>query len=249
MASTARGQAVRRGRSGGPYGRRMSARFAELDWVETPMGEISLRRRADPQLNTDVYEVKLGDEFLMSSLFTVAEIELARLGLAAVTGGHLDGFVVGLGYTARAVLEDPRVQSLTVVEALQPVIGWHERELLPFAAGLTSDPRTTMAHHDFFALVRDGWDRRFHAVLVDIDHSPRHVLHPSHADLYTVDGLRRVAALLQPEGAFALWSDDPPDDEFTTVLAKVFREVAAHVVTFANPLTGGESANTVYVAR
>ena len=60
----------------------MSARFEELAWRETPMGEISLRRRREPSLDVDVFEVKLGDEYLMSSLFTVAEIELSRLGLA-----------------------------------------------------------------------------------------------------------------------------------------------------------------------
>jgi len=85
------------------------------------MGEISLRRRLDPGLNVDVYEVKLDDEFLMSSLFTVAEVELARLALATHpdTGSDLDVVVggLGLGYTARTVLEDPRVGSLTVVEA------------------------------------------------------------------------------------------------------------------------------------
>ena len=40
--------------------------------------------RLEPTLQIDVYEVKLGDEFLMSSLFTVAEIELAKLGLAGL---------------------------------------------------------------------------------------------------------------------------------------------------------------------
>jgi hypothetical protein len=33
---------------------------------------VSLRRRHDPQFDTEVYEVKLDDDFLMSSLFTVA---------------------------------------------------------------------------------------------------------------------------------------------------------------------------------
>jgi len=52
----------------------------ELARRDTPMGTISLRRRVEPSRGVDVYEAKLGDEFLMSSLFTVAEIELARLG-------------------------------------------------------------------------------------------------------------------------------------------------------------------------
>ncbi len=241
----------------------MSARFEELDWCETPMGAISLRRRLEPTLRIEVYEAKLGDEFLMSSLFTVAEIELARLGLAAA-GTHsrgADGLDVvvgglGLGYTAQAVLGDPAVGSLLVVEALGEVIGWHKRALLPDTAGLASDPRALLRLGDFFALsdADTGFDpeapgRRFDVVLLDIDHTPRHVLHPSHTAFYTPAGLRRLTRHLRPGGVFALWSDDPPDVEFTATLAEVFTRCDAHVVTFPNPLTGGWSANTVYVAN
>ncbi|MCZ7438080.1 spermidine synthase [Micromonospora sp. WMMC241] len=232
-------------------------RFEELAWRETPIGEISLRRRHDPALDADVYEVKLDDEYLMSSAFPVAEIELARLGLAPLTGETLDVVVggLGLGYTARTALEDARVRSLLVVEAIEDVIDWHRRDLLPFAAGLAADPRTRFVRTDFFAAVADGaFDpeepgRRFHAVLLDVDHSPRHVLHPSHAPFYTVDGLRRLAALLHPDGVFALWSNDPPDSEFQRTLTEVFPTSVAHVVRFPNPLQGREAANTVYVAR
>ncbi|WP_329080556.1 MULTISPECIES: spermidine synthase [unclassified Streptosporangium] len=236
----------------------MSARFEELDWRATPLGELSLRRRREPSLGVDVYEIKLDDDFLMSSLFTVAEIALARLGLAALPGADLDVVVggLGLGYTAQAVLEHTRVRSLVVVEALHEVIEWHERELLPIGAGLTADPRCRLVNGDFFAMVAaspgldpESPDARFDAVLVDIDHSPRHVLHPSHAAFYTPEGLRQVAARLRPGGVLALWSNDPPDDDFTATLAEVFESPEAHVVAFHNFLQGQESTNTVYVAR
>jgi spermidine synthase len=222
------------------------------------MGVISLRRRIEPSLNVEVYEVKLGDEFLMSSLFTAAEMALAQLGLAQATGAELDVVVggLGLGYTAQAALEDPRIHSLVVVEALEEVIGWHERRLLPDTAELASDPRVRLQRGDFFAMADSdaGFDpaasgRLFHAILLDIDHTPRHVLHPSHAGLYTPAGLRRLVAHLHPGGVFALWSDDPPDADFEAVLAEVFDESEASVVRFPNPLTGGHSTNTVYVAR
>ncbi|WDZ82460.1 spermidine synthase [Micromonospora cathayae] len=238
----------------------MAARFEELAWRETPIGEISLRRRRDPLLDVEVYEVKLDDEYLMSSLFPVAEIELARLGLAWLPdpGAELDVVVggLGLGYTARTALADPRVRSLLVVEAIEDVIDWHRRKLLPFAAGLATDPRNRFVLADFFAVVagEGGFDpdapgRRFHAVLLDVDHSPRQVLHASHAPFYTADGLRRLAGHLHPDGVFALWSNDPPDDGFRRTLDAVFRDTEAHVVSFANPLQGGESTNTVYLAR
>ncbi|MET3770328.1 spermidine synthase [Marisediminicola sp. UYEF4] len=230
----------------------MSARFAELAWQQTPMGEISLRRRREPVLDVDVFEVKLGEEFLMSSLFTVAEIALTTLGLAAVEGENLRVMVggLGLGYTAQAALEDPRVASVVVVEALDAVIDWHQRRLLPVV--LMSDPRTTLVHDDFFDLMRrdpaSAAPERYDAIIVDIDHSPRHLLNGSHADFYTAEGLRRVGGRLAPGGVFALWSDDPPDAAFEAVLAEVFGNSASHVVAFDNALTGGQSSNSVYVA-
>ncbi len=234
----------------------MIAGFEELDFQPTPMGDLTLRRRKEPELGVDVFEVKLGDEYLMSSLFPVAEIELARLGLAACAGAELDVVVggLGLGYTAVTALEEPRVRSLVVVEALGPVIGWHEKHLLPDAETLTLDPRTRLVQGDFFALAAApggfgavGPDR-VHAVLLDIDHTPQHVLHPSHAAFYTPQGLRALHGHLHPGGVFALWSDDPPDADFVNLLQAEFGSAEAHVVSFANPLTGGTSANTVYVA-
>ncbi|MFA9432331.1 spermidine synthase [Egicoccus sp. AB-alg2] len=235
----------------------MSALFEELASNETPIGTIALRRRRELTLDVDVYEVKLDHEYLMSSLFTVAEVELARLGLAATAGDDLEVAVggLGLGYTARAALDDARVRSLVVVEALPEVIDWHERQLLPDVAGLATDPRVRLVHGDFFALAADagGLDpavpgRRFHAILLDIDHSPRHVLHPSHAPFYGASGLQSLRRHLHPGGTFALWSDDPVDEAFVAELRSVFDQADAHVVRFPNPLTGGESANTVYVA-
>lgn len=222
------------------------------------MGVISLRRRTEPSLGTEVYEVKLDDEFLMSSLFTTSETELARLGLAESVGERLDVVVggLGLGYTARAVLDDSRVRSLVVIEALAPVVEWHTSGLLADTAELASDPRTQLVHGDFFGMLRSGNgldpvapSRRFHAILVDIDHSPEHVLHPSHAGFYAPEGIRNLLQWLHPAGVFALWSDDPPDSGFTEVLKETFHTARAHVVTFSNPLTGGESASTVYVAQ
>jgi spermidine synthase len=233
----------------------MSARFEELDRRSTPMGEISLRRRLEPSLQVDVYEARLDDEYLMSSLFTTAEIELATLGLARVAGDALDVVVggLGLGYTAHAVLQDRRVRSLHVIEALPDVIGWHRDALLPVSDALVSDPRCHLVEGDFFAMVAAGRlpstpEGGYDAILVDIDHTPRHHLHPSHAPFYTAPGLRAVATNLRPNGVLALWSDDPPDPEFEDVVDEVFASSDAHVVTFPNAITGGESSNTVYVA-
>lgn len=232
----------------------MSARFAELDWQQTPLGEVSLRRRFDPVLRQDVFEAILNDEHLMSSSFTVAEIALAHLGLAEVDDGRADLDVLvgglGLGYTAQAVLEHDRVRSLVVVDAIEVVIDWHRRGLLPISAELTADPRSTLELGDFFAWMRqDEVTRRFDAILLDVDHTPSHHLHPSHAPFYTPAGIAAMTRHLTPGGVFALWSDDPPDDAFTAVLRGAFEHVRTEIVSFDNPRTGGRSANSIYLAR
>jgi spermidine synthase len=234
--------------------------FEELDYQETPLGAISLRRRADPRLGGKiVHEIRLGEEFLMSSLFTAGETQLAKLGLAALDGGDLDVVVggLGLGYTAAAVLEDASVRSLVVIEVMEPVIDWHRHGLVPLGREVVSDPRCTMLHADFFALAAStvgGFDpvdprQLAHAVLLDIDHSPSHWLAPENSAFYSIRGLRGLADKLHPGGIFGLWSDDPPEAEFTRLLDAVFRSSEEHVVTFPNPYTGGESTCTIYLAR
>ncbi|MFL6591030.1 MAG: spermidine synthase [Chthoniobacterales bacterium] len=236
----------------------MSANFEELDYRETPFGELILRRRRMVSLgDLEIYEVKLGDAFLMSSLFHEAEEALARFGLSELKGQRWDVVVggLGLGYTAVAALEHSEVATLLVIDALQPVIDWHREGLVPLGDKLTRDSRTRLLCADFFALASslEGFDseqpgRRFHAVLLDIDHSPRNLLAAANAAFYQETGLRALAAQLHPGGIFALWSDDPPDDEFLAKLGRVFATTRAHIVTFPNPLTEDESASTVYVA-
>lgn len=237
--------------------------FEELDSQPSPIGEISLRRRADPRLNgTILYEVKLGDDYLMSSLFTEAELQLSYLGLAALArSGHvrdLDVVVggLGLGYTAVAALESAAVGSLQVIDVMAAVIDWHQRGLVPMGPRLTGDPRCRLVQGDFFALASDptrGFHsdqpaRQVHAVLLDIDHSPSHWLNPDNSRFYTQTALQTLSDKLIPGGLFGLWSNDLPDPTFTALLESVFETVEAHVVRFANPYTLGESTNSVYLA-
>ncbi len=240
----------------------MGKNFEELDHRPSEIGDISLRRRRIPAVtDADVFEVKLGDEFLMSSLFTDGEIALANHGLAGLTahGGLPTDVVVGglgLGYTAHAALNFPGVGAVVVVDALAPVIEWHQKGLVPMGDKLTSDSRCRFVHGDFFAMAGSsgaGFDpdspgRQFDAVLLDIDHSPESLLDPSNAAFYTPAGLQRLAAFIRPRGVFALWSNDPPTDQFLGDLAAAFIKAEAHVVSFRNPMTGLESASTIYVA-
>lgn len=240
--------------------------FEEIDFRETPLGDLILRRRILLSLgHREIHEIILGEEYLMSSLFTEVEEALSRLGVARAKTSFpdtpLDVVVggLGLGYTARAALEQPGVTSLLVVDYLEPVIEWHREGKVPLGPELTADDRCRLVHGDFFRLALgsdegksfdpDDPGRKFHAVLLDIDHSPEKLLSKTHADFYEPAGLQKLASRLYPGGVFALWSDDPPEESFLNALGEVFQSVESHVVHFDNPLQERDSKSTVYVAH
>jgi spermidine synthase len=236
----------------------MNVNFEELDYRQTTLGELVLRRRRALEVDgREIFEVKLNDEYLMSSLFHEGEVALTDLGLAELTGAGWDIVVggLGLGYTAAAALKYDQVARMIVVEALAPVIDWHQRELVPNGRLLTGDGRCRFYHQDFFALAReDGFDPNdpghpFDAILLDIDHTPGALLNPSHADLYSAKGMRRLWTFLKPGGVFGLWSNDVPDKDFLALMSSVFDQVDGHVVEFENPIQGKTAANGVYVAK
>lgn len=238
----------------------MSLNYEELDFQQTPLGDLMLRRRKILQLGgLDVFEVKLGEHFLMTSLFHESESRLSKIGLALVDKENIHVAVggLGLGYTAVAALEDERVQSLVVVEYLQAVMGWHQNHLVPMGKVLTDDPRCRLINGDFFALARDtsrSFDsdnpaKKYDAILLDIDHTPTHVLHQTNKHFYTEAGLNELATHLKEEGVFALWADGAPEKNFTEHLKKVFADVESHHIQFDNPITGGTSEGAVYSGR
>lgn len=236
----------------------MSLLFEEIDSQPSALGEISLRRRRIPALgDRDIYEVKLGDEFLMSSMFVEAEEALSTLGLAQVQGDNLDVVVggLGLGYTAVAALKDTRIAELLVVDALDTVIGWHRDEKVPLGKILNADGRNRYVLGSFFDLAtapQAGFDpdqpgRKFDAILLDIDHSPTEYLNAANASFYTTENLALMAEQLKPNGVFAMWSQNLPEPEFEALLKTVFASVESHVVSFYNPFLSDESTNSVYV--
>ncbi len=237
----------------------MGLLFEQIDSQPSRLGEITLRRRRIPALgDRDIYEVKLGEEFLMSSMFVDAEVALADLGIGAVEGDQLRVVVggLGLGYTAEAALKHERVSELLVVDALDTVIHWHQQEKVPLGKVLNEDARCRYVLGSFFdmAVSEDGFDpelpgKVFDAILLDIDHSPRALLNDSNASFYNAESLARMAEHLRPGGVFAMWSNEPPDEPFMDILRTLFTDVDAKVVSFYNPFQNRDSSNTVFLAR
>ncbi|GJM23772.1 MAG: hypothetical protein DHS20C16_01870 [Phycisphaerae bacterium] len=245
----------------------MAKSIEELDHAMTPLGELILRRRCIRSLDhAEIFEVKLDGEFLMSSLVNNAEIALSDIGLK---NASLDGVAqaqvvdrdvlvggLGLGYTAKAALDADHVRSVTVIELLEPVIRWHDDRLVPLSGDLLGDPRCKIVLGDFFELFKpndsrpeDFGTQAYHAILLDIDHSPSCLLQSSNSAFYTERSMRLVVRRLHPGGVFAFWSADPPESNLIDCLKLVFSEVAIHECRFLNPLLNKEDVNWIVTAQ
>lgn len=236
----------------------MTPMFEELAWEQTPIGELVLRRRRLTPDGKDIWEIKLNDGYLMSSQFVDGEIALADLALAMTGGEDLDVVIggLGLGYTAEAVLRDPRVGKLKVVELIPQVIQWHRDHLLPLGNIVTNDPRCILRQGDFFALAAEpeGFDpaapdQLHDAILIDIDHSTTHFIADTSAGFYSAEAIAAITAKLKPGGVFALWSTDAEDAAFVSALGQSLIDVRVERVEFATPYREQPAFNLIYLGR
>ena len=231
--------------------------FEELDYAVTQLGALVLRRRRPPSMpDRDVYEVTLAGRFLMSSLVTASEEALAARALAASGPGAFDGGLrvcvvgLGLGHTAAAALDDPRVGRVEVVELLPEVVRWHEDRLVPLAGRLLDDPRCEIVVGDGFARLGDpALAERFDAVMVDVDDAPDDLLQDSHAGFYAADGLRAASRALVPGGVLAVWTARPPIEVLAERFAETFDAAEVAPIRFHNPLLDVDDVNAVYLGR
>ncbi len=204
--------------------------------AETGLGTVALRRRGRH------LELVVGGAFAMDTVDTTTEVELARQALRAaadprrvLVGG------LGLGFTARAVLADERVERLDVVEICQPLLDWArgglDPALVPELAGLEDDPRCRLWAGDMVEVLTGPrtagepagpWD----LVLLDVDNGPGFLIREANASLYAAAGLRHAAYRLTPGGTLAIWSSHR-----APALLGTLRQVAAQC--------GGTAGETV----
>lgn len=222
-----------------------------LAYEESPLGPLCLRRRKVLSLpGTVVTEVTLNHEFLMSSLYTDSERELARIAIEANSGSELKVLVggLGLGYTARASLESDRVSHVEVVELLPQVITWLEQGLVPLSNELRDEPRLEVHQGDIYGRLAAPPNSQFDVILIDVDHSPDERLGGENESFYSVDGLRAAKEHLSSGGVMGVWSY-AGSSPFADALRTVFREVQVEPVTYNNEMIDEERTDWLFFAR
>lgn len=180
--------------------------------------EVALARRGA------VTELIVDGVFAMDTVDTGTERALARLALDCWQGDDVQGLEegdpggrpearvlvggLGLGFTTAALLADPRVATVHVVELHDAIVEWARAGMLPLPAAALSDPRLTVTVGDVVDLLPRMRSGSFDALLLDVDNGPGFLIHPSNAAVYQPRFLRTALHLLAPGGVLAVWSAD-----------------------------------------
>jgi spermidine synthase len=154
--------------------------------------------------------IRVGARILMSNRMHGSEEALASLALARVEAPRvvLVGGL-GLGYTARAVLDAVGPETRVVVHELVPeLVDWNRRYLGHLAGHPLGDPRCVVVVGDVFDTLRKS-PSAFDVVILDVDNGPQGLTQPRNQRLYGEGGVRTCLASLRPNGALAVWSQGP----------------------------------------
>lgn len=219
-----------------------------LAYEETSLGPLCLRRRellSDP--GTFVTEVTLNHEFLMSSYNTDSERVISNRAVEIHGGRNLKTLVggLGLGYTARELLNHDAVVSVEVVEFLQPVIDWLRNGLVPLSPELNFDDRLEITAGDVYQRLLDEPRDRFDLIVIDVDHSPDDRLGEADHTFYTRKGLAGAKEHLREGGVLAVWSY-AESSAFSDALRRTFTQVYVEPVRTLNTLVGHEQTDWLF---
>lgn len=185
--------------------------MTEVARAETERGELVLRRRTTPD-GPDVLELRANGVFVMDTLETSSEIELAAVALDlvdeprdVVIGG------LGLGYTLQRVLADHRVEQATVVEIEDALVEWMRGGTIPHGPALLADSRVKVVTADISMAIAEA-RHTYDLVLLDVDNGPGYLVHDDNEGLYSPTMLARCRDLLNPGGVLVVWSGNAAPD-------------------------------------
>jgi spermidine synthase len=181
--------------------------YIEIARASSPRGEVVLRERREPDGSMPVLELRVNGVFVMDTLETATEQQLAAVALARVASPRtvLVGGL-GLGFTAGAVLADPRVEHVLVVEIEPALVTWMTDGTVPHGPSYLADERLTVVTADIRQAVARAAPESYDLLLLDVDNGPGHLVHRENAAVYRLGFLSALCRLLRPGGVAAVWS-------------------------------------------
>lgn len=223
------------------------AEYVEIARESSPRGEVVLRARQEPDGTEPAIELRVNGVFVMDTLETSSEQRLGTVALAEVGSPRavlLGG--LGLGFTARAVLADRRVERLVVVEVEECLVRWMRDGTVPHGPTFLADERLRVVTADIRQAVAEAARATYDLVLLDVDNGPGQLVHEDNSAVYGPGFLGAVADVLRPGGAVVVWSA-AASPELADDLAAVFG--AATAIPVDVRLQGRAELYWLYLAR
>ncbi len=178
-----------------------------LGRTTTPDGSsLELRRHdGDYVIRADGYDLMISRAHGSEEAMMRLACDQPRPGMRVLVGG------LGMGYTARAVLDFlPEDGQLVIAELVPAVVEWNREYLGPLAGNPLDDPRTELVVEDVVRTIRAS-NSTFDAILLDVDNGPHAPTQRGNSWLYTTAGLAAITRALRKGGAVAVWSvEDHP---------------------------------------
>ncbi|MFI7063948.1 hypothetical protein ACIBL3_23380 [Kribbella sp. NPDC050124] len=200
-------------------------------------GELVLRRRDDD----GALELRVNGVFVMDDVETSSEELLASAALASVrrpervlVGG------LGLGYTVRALLADPRLGQVVVAEIEPELASWMRSGLVP---SVLDDPRVGVVVGDVRDVVAEAQDASLDAILLDVDNGPDFLVYNENSVIYASPFVTTCRSKLRAGGVLTVWSSSE-SAALQEVVASVFG--ACDVTPVPVRLQGRAEAYYVY---
>ncbi|NCF37966.1 MAG: hypothetical protein GWP56_16560 [Gammaproteobacteria bacterium] len=202
-----------------------------------------LQRNGDFAIRISDVQGDLMNSRMYHSEEVLAELGCTRLGTSENARVLVGG--LGMGFTLAAVLRIvPASAEVIVAELVPEVVEWNRGPLGLCAGRPLNDGRTRIHQGDVVALLKHP-DKKFDAILLDVDNGPEAMTASANGWLYTRGGLKTIYEKLRPAGIVAIWSVRS-DHLFTGRLEKTGFNVQAHTVR-ARP--GKGSRHTIFVAQ
>ena len=158
------------------------------------------------------FSIQVNGQGLMNSRQHEAEMELARLGCAHLSGRSAPRVLVGglgLGYTLRQTLDMLGPEAHVIVsELLTAVVDWNREFLGELNDRPLEDQRTELITGDILQLLARS-KGKFDAILLDIDNGPRAITDSGNQRLYSSAGIQTCRRALRSQGCLAIWSAEP----------------------------------------
>lgn len=171
-----------------------------LDRVDTPRGELVLRRTGDD------LEIVSNGVFLMDTRDGRSERTLVREAVAAHgRARHLLLGGLGVGFSLVEAVGVGGLTTIDVVEIEPALVGWHRRYLEARTSDALADPRVRVVVADVADHLA-GRPATYDVVCLDVDNGPDWTVTAANVALYSKAGLDMCLTALRPGGVLAVWS-------------------------------------------